>query len=71
MNIITRAEKISDDMISRRRRLHRIPEVGLHLPQTAGVACEFLNELKIPFQTFENHSGIVPVIGEEDLTKRF
>lgn len=37
MNIITRAEKISDDMISRRRRLHRIPEVGLHLPQTAGL----------------------------------
>ncbi len=35
MNIVQEAKKIQQEIVSWRRELHKIPEVGLNLPQTS------------------------------------
>lgn len=49
-----------------RRDLHQIPEVGLHLPQTAEYVKKNLDDMGIKYKTFEGHSGIVALVGKCD-----
>ena len=63
MNFQTSAKQISKTIRDWRRSLHQIPEVGLHLPQTRQLICQVLDHMHIPYQTFEQHSGIVAHIG--------
>lgn len=64
MNILIEAEKLSDQIIFWRRQLHQIPEIGLVLPQTAAFVKKCLDNMSISYQTYENHSGIVAVLGK-------
>jgi len=59
------AKKISPEIIAWRRELHKIPEIGLVLPQTAAFVKARLDEMGISYTTYERHSGIVALIGHK------
>ena len=65
MTALDEAKKISDEIIAWRRQLHKIPEIGLVLPQTAAFVTARLDEMGIAYTTFERHSGIVALIGKK------
>lgn len=68
MNALEEAKKISGEIIAWRRELHKIPEIGLTLPQTAAFVKARLEEMGIPYTTFARHSGIVALIGKPGKT---
>lgn len=47
-----------------RRILHRYPETGLILPQTADFVTKQLTAAGIEFTTYANHSGVTAIIGK-------
>ena len=61
MDVKERAEKISSKIVGWRRDLHQIPETGLKCPKTAEYICCQLREMGIPYQTYEEHSGITAI----------
>ena len=65
MTALDEAKEISEEIIAWRRQLHKIPEIGLVLPQTAAFVTARLDEMGIAYTTFERHSGIVALIGKK------
>ena len=66
-NTVEAAQKMQDQLISWRRDLHQIPEVGLELPKTSTYVAEKLSEMGIEYQENIGVSGIVGLIkGKED-----
>lgn len=63
MNPLNDAKLIADEITSFRRELHKIPEIGLNLPKTRDFVTTKLDEWGVKYQTFENHSAVVAVIG--------
>ena len=57
-----RAAALSDQIIAWRRDLHQIPELDLDLPQTRAYVLARLDEMGIPYQTFEGNSSVVATI---------
>lgn len=64
MTALDEAKEISSEIVAWRRELHKIPEIGLVLPQTAAFVKARLDEMGISYTTFERHSGIVALIGK-------
>jgi len=61
------AQKMQEQLISWRRYLHQIPEVGLKLPKTSAYVAEKLSEMGIEYQENIGVSGIIGLIkGKED-----
>ena len=65
MNALDEAKAISGEIVAWRRELHKTPEIGLVLPQTAAFVKARLDEMDISYSTFERHSGIVALIGKK------
>ena len=65
MTTLDEAEEISSEIVAWRRELHKIPEIGLILPQTAAFVKARLDEMNIAYTTFEKHSGIVALVGKK------
>lgn len=66
-NTVEAAQKMQDQLISWRRDLHQIPEVGLELPKTSTYIAEKLSEMGIEHQENIGVSGIVGLVkGKED-----
>ena len=65
MNTLEEAKTISQEIVHWRRELHKIPEIGLNLPQTAAFVQARLDEMGIAYTTFERHSGIMALIGKK------
>ena len=63
MTIKEQAENLSEQIIKWRRDLHQIPESGLLCPQTAAYICNCLDQMDIPWKTYQKHSGITALIG--------
>ncbi len=63
MSIKEQAENLSAQIIKWRRDLHQIPESGLYCPKTAAYICQCLDQMNIPWKSYENHSGITALIG--------
>lgn len=61
-NIISESKKIQEEIVSWRRALHQIPEVGLQLPNTAAFVSEKLKELGIEHESNIGVSGVVGLI---------
>lgn len=57
------AAAIRQEIVRWRRELHRIPETGLILPQTAAYVKERLAEMGLAYLEFSTHSGITVDIG--------
>ncbi|MCC8127548.1 MAG: M20 family metallopeptidase [Clostridiales bacterium] len=68
MNIERTARELSPMIIAWRRDLHQIPEPGLFCPRTAAYIRGELDKMGIPWQTYENHSGITALIGKKEGT---
>ena len=65
VTVLDEAQGINHEIIAWRRELHKIPEIGLLLPQTAAFVKARLDEMGISYTTFKRHSGIVALIGKK------
>ncbi|MBU5428091.1 amidohydrolase [Tissierella pigra] len=66
-NIIQEVKKIEKDIISWRRKLHQIPEVGLNLRKTSKFIMDELDNMNIEYHTLVNGNAIVGLIkGKEE-----
>ena len=68
-NIVEAAQKMQAQLISWRRDLHQIPEVGLELPKTSAYVAEKLSEMGIKYQKNIGVSGIVGLIKGKENSK--
>lgn len=64
-SLIADAESIAPFVVDLRRRLHRHPETGLHLPQTQATVIETLDELGIKYKVGDSLSSVVAVIAAD------
>ena len=56
--ILLEAKNMQDELTKWRHSLHRIPELGLHLPHTTAFVKEQLSEMDIEFTEYEECSCI-------------
>ncbi len=63
------SEPYRDYIVSLRRELHRIPEVGFDLPKTLAVVKRELDALGIPYTDRYGRSSLVGYLGREDAEK--
>ena len=61
--IMQEAMLMFSEMVSWRRELHRIPELGLKLPQTTAFICGKLDEMGIKYKLSSESSCITALIG--------
>lgn len=66
MDALAQALAINNEIIKWRRDLHKIPEIGMILPETFEYVTKKLNEFNIEYTTYNNHSGISAVLGKKD-----
>ncbi|CAK7032317.1 amidohydrolase [Tissierella carlieri] len=67
LNIIQEVNRIEEDIISWRRELHQIPEIGLDLPRTTKFIMDELDNMNIEYHTLVNGNAIVGLIkGKEE-----
>lgn len=59
-------KELQKQLITWRRALHQIPELGLHLPQTTQYIKSCLDEMNITYQSYDDISCIVATIGQGD-----
>ncbi len=59
-------KKLNDIIVSMRRELHKIPEVGTNLPQTKSYVINKLKELGLSYKESPLDSGLVCDIGNDD-----
>lgn len=57
-------KKIESEIINNRRNLHRIPEVGLNLPETKNYIINELKKLGLEIKEYKSCSGISATIGK-------
>lgn len=62
MNIIHEVKTIEQEIINWRRELHKIPEVGLNLPQTTRFIRDELDKMGISYHLLVNGNAIVGLI---------
>lgn len=62
LDVEKEVKKIEKDMISWRRELHKIPELGLELPKTTQFVSDRLEEMGIPYKTLVNENAVVGLI---------
>lgn len=61
-NVKEEVKKIEQDIISWRRDLHQIPELGLDLPKTSSYITSKLDEMGIEYKTLVNGNAVVGLI---------
>lgn len=59
---LTLAQRIGPELVGLRRALHRVPEVGLHLPDTQRMVLEALQGLDLEVTTGSSLSSVVAVL---------
>ncbi|MFA5524940.1 MAG: amidohydrolase [Tissierellales bacterium] len=62
LNIIDEVKKVEQEIITWRRRLHQVPEIGLNLPQTVKLITEELDKMGIEYHTLVNGNAVVGLI---------
>lgn len=62
--IFQEAQALQDEIVAWRRQLHRIPEIGLVVPQTIAFLKKQLEALGLTWQEYQGHSGITVCIGQ-------
>ncbi|MFL5756418.1 MAG: M20 family metallopeptidase [Chloroflexota bacterium] len=63
--VLAAAREILPDVVDLRRRLHRVPEVGLQLPRTQELVVEAVRELGLEPRLGDRTSSVVAVIETE------
>lgn len=62
VNVLEEVKKVENDIISWRRALHQIPELGLNLPKTARYITDSLAEMGIEYHTLVDGNAVVGLI---------
>ena len=63
MSITTHlAREMHDDLVDLRRQLHRVPEIGLRLPQTKALVLEALAGLPLEIHEGDSLDSVVAVV---------
>lgn len=62
MEIIKKVKLYEDEIISNRRNLHKIPELGLELPKTSAYVMEQLDLMGIEYEFYEDITAVVGLI---------
>lgn len=62
-SLLQEAQKIQDELISWRRQLHQIPEIGTSLPQTVKFVTSHLDDMGISYYVMEDSSNVVATVG--------
>lgn len=62
MNITNVVKQIEPEIITNRRELHKIPELGLELPKTVAYVKAQLDAMAIPYQELVNGNALVGLI---------
>lgn len=62
INVLEEVKKVEPDIISWRRDLHQIPELGLNLPKTTNYIKDRLDEMGIEYYTLVDGNAIVGLI---------
>ena len=60
--LLTEARDLLPDTIDFRRRLHRRPELGLHLPETQAAVLETIDDLDLEIETGDECSWVVATL---------
>jgi hippurate hydrolase len=63
--LLASARQIEGDLIALRRRLHQVPELGLHLPRTQAIVLDALIELPVEIVQHTDTSGVVATLRGE------
>lgn len=61
-NIIYEVKKIEQEIVTWRRRLHKVPEIGINLPQTVEIITKELDKMGIEYYTLVNGNAVVGLI---------
>lgn len=61
-NLKEEAKKIQDDIVTWRRDLHRIPETGIHTPQTEDYICAQLDKMGVPYRRDVGKNGCTGIV---------
>lgn len=61
--LLQQAREMQQELTRWRHALHRIPELGLHLPQTTAFVKEQLDQMGIPYQEYPDCSCITATLG--------
>ena len=61
-NVIQEVKNNHENVVSWRRALHQIPEVGIELPQTVAFVTSKLAELNIPYEVYEDCSCVTATV---------
>ena len=64
INILEEVKKNHETVVSWRRALHQIPELGTDLPQTVAFITGKLAEMNIPYEVYEDCSCVTATIGQ-------
>jgi len=62
LNIIEEAKKMQNEIVTWRRELHQIPEVGLELPQTSAYVIDKLKKMDVECKPNVGVSGVIGLI---------
>jgi hippurate hydrolase len=60
--LLDEARELQDDAVRLRRRLHRHPEIGLHLPRTQAAVLEALDGLGLDVRTGQRATSVVATL---------
>lgn len=60
--IVTECKKRESKLITLRRELHQVPEIGGALPQTRKIVCEYLERIGIPYTLNPDDDGLIAEI---------
>jgi amidohydrolase len=63
--ILKYVKEIENEIINYRRELHKIPEVGLNLPQTKSFILNELKKLNLDIKEYKSCSGLSALIGKK------
>ena len=61
-SVVDAAAALGPELVELRRRLHRIPEIGLHLPETRAAVLHALDGLGLEVTTYPDCSGVAAVL---------
>lgn len=61
--LLKEAREMKEELVSWRRALHQIPEIGTHLPKTVEFVTARLAEMGIPYEVYEDCSCVTATLG--------
>ncbi len=60
--LLNEIKKRQEELISLRRAFHSVPEIGLSLPRTKKIVCDYLDKIGIPYVLNTDDDGVIAEI---------